>query len=59
MFEALSDYLRLARAGAVMARHDVIITAAYRSRMPWLARVAGCFLRLVVGKGGDGRPGQR
>jgi hypothetical protein len=30
MFEALSDYLRLARAGAVMARHDDIITVANR-----------------------------
>lgn len=59
MLEALSDYLRLARAGAVMARHDVIIPAAYRSRMPWLARAAGGFLRLVFGKGGGGRPGQR
>jgi ubiquinone biosynthesis protein len=27
--------------------------------MPWLARFAGRFLRLVFGKGGDGRPGQR
>src|SRR6185436_2847235 len=59
MFEALSDYMRLARVGAVMARYDVIIPSAYRSRMPWIARFAGGFLRLFGGGGGDGRPGQR
>jgi ubiquinone biosynthesis protein len=59
MFEALSDYLRLARAGAVMARYDVIIPAAYRSRMPWIARAAGGFLRLFSGRAANGRPGQR
>ena len=46
MLEALSDYMRLARAGAVMVRHDVVIPPAYRSRMPWAARFAGSFLRL-------------
>ncbi len=59
MFEALSDYLRLARAGAVMLRHDVVIPDAYRSRMPWAAKLAGGFLRLMPGGGGKGRPGQR
>src|SRR5215813_8571696 len=58
MFEALSDYMRLLRAGMVMIRHDVVIPAAYRSRMPWPARFAGGFLRLFGG-GGKGRPGQR
>ncbi len=58
MFEALSDYLRLARAGMVMVRHDVVIPAAYRSRLPWPARFAGGFLR-IFGGGGRGRPGQR
>jgi ubiquinone biosynthesis protein len=59
MFEALSDYLRLARAGAVMVRHDVVIPSAYRSRMPWAARFAGSVLRILPGGGGSGRPGQR
>jgi ubiquinone biosynthesis protein len=59
MLEALSDYLRLAGAGAVMVRHDVVIPAVYRSRMPWAARFAGSFLRIFPGGGGSGRPGQR
>ncbi len=58
MLEALSDYLRLARAGAVMVRHDVVIPQAYRSRMPLPARLAGSFLR-IFGGGGSGRPGER
>jgi ubiquinone biosynthesis protein len=59
MFDALSDYLRLARAGAVMVRHDVVIPSAYRSRMPWPARFAGAVLRLLPGGGASGRPGER
>lgn len=59
MFEAISDYLRLARAGAVMLRNDVVIPPAYRSRMPWAAKFAGGFLRVLPGGGGKGRPGQR
>ncbi|HVY91086.1 MAG TPA: ubiquinone biosynthesis protein UbiB, partial [Hyphomonadaceae bacterium] len=59
MLDALSDYLRLARAGMVMARHDVIAPPAYRSRMPWIARFAGSVLRVFPGGGGSGRPGQR
>ncbi len=59
MLEALSDYLRLARAGAVMVRHDVVIPAAYRTRMPWAARFAGSLLRILPGGGGSGRPGER
>ena len=58
MLDAISDYMRLARAGMVMIRNDVVIPADYRSRMPWLARFAGGFLRLFSG-GGKGRPGQR
>jgi ubiquinone biosynthesis protein len=58
MFEALSDYLRLARAGMVILSHDVVIPVAYRSRIPWPARFAGACLRIFSG-GGDGRPGQR
>lgn len=58
MFEAISDYMRLARAGMVMVRHDVVIPADYRSRMPWPARFAGGFLRIFSG-GGRGRPGER
>jgi ubiquinone biosynthesis protein len=59
MLEALSDYLRLARAGAVMLRNDVVIPQAYRARMPWIARFAGGVLRLAPGGGGKGRPGER
>jgi ubiquinone biosynthesis protein len=59
MFEALSDYMRLARAGAVMLRNDVVIPDAYRSRMPWAAKFAGGVLRVLPGGGGKGRPGER
>jgi ubiquinone biosynthesis protein len=59
MFEALSDYMRLARAGAVMLRNDVVIPDAYRSRMPWVAKFAGGVLRVLPGGGGKGRPGER
>ncbi len=59
MLEALSDYMRLARAGAVMLRNDVVIPDDYRSRMPWIARFAGGILRILPGGGGKGRPGQR
>lgn len=59
MFTALSDYLRLARAGAVMVRNDVIIPDAYRSRMPFAAKAAGAILRILTGGGGKGRPGER
>ncbi len=59
MFSALSDYLRLARAGAVMVRNDVVIPDAYRSRMPFAAKAAGAILRILPGGGGKGRPGQR
>jgi ubiquinone biosynthesis protein len=59
MFDAIADYLRLARAGAVMVRNDVIVPPAYRSQIPWLARFAGGVLRILPGGGGSGRPGQR
>jgi ubiquinone biosynthesis protein len=59
MFTALSDYLRLARAGAVMVRNDVIIPDAYRARLPFAAKAAGAVLRILPGGGGKGRPGQR
>jgi ubiquinone biosynthesis protein len=59
MFTALSDYMRLARAGAVMVRNDVIIPDAYRSRLPFVAKAAGAVLRILPGGGGRGRAGQR
>ncbi len=59
MFEALSDYLRLARAGAVMLRNDVVIPDAYRSRMPWAAKFAGGRAAHPAGRRRQGRPGQR
>jgi ubiquinone biosynthesis protein len=59
MFTALSDYMRLARAGAVMVRNDVIVPEAYRARLPFIAKAAGAVLRILPGGGGGGRPGQR
>ncbi|MDZ4761551.1 MAG: AarF/UbiB family protein [Alphaproteobacteria bacterium] len=60
MLDAVSDYLRLARAGAVMARNDVIAPAEYRNRIPWFARLPGAVLRALPGGGKRGRrPGQR
>jgi ubiquinone biosynthesis protein len=59
MFTALADYMRLARAGAVMVRNDVIIPDAYRKRLPFAAKAAGAVLRILPGGGGKGRPGER
>lgn len=60
MLDAIADYMRLARAGAMMARNDVIAPAEYRNRIPWFARVPGALLRALPGGGGRGRrPGQR
>jgi ubiquinone biosynthesis protein len=59
MFTALADYMRLARAGAVMVRNDVIIPEDYRNRLPFAAKAAGAVLRILPGGGGGGRPGQR
>lgn len=60
MLEAIADYLRLARAGAVMARNDVMAPAEYRHRIPWFARLPGALLRALPGGGGRGRrPGER
>ncbi len=55
---AVSDYLRLMRAGTALARHDVILPGAYQSRLPLPARMAGGILRLFSG-GARGRPGER
>ncbi len=54
----LGDYARLLRAGVSLARHDVILPEAYKTRLPLPARVAGGTLRLLTG-GARGRPGQR
>ncbi len=59
MMDAVADYMRLARAGVVMARHDVIIPREYRARAPWFARAAGTVLRILPGGGGGGRMGER
>ena len=48
MIDAFFDYMRLTRAGAVMARHDVIIPDVYKARAPWFARAAGTLLRLCL-----------
>ncbi|MEL7128847.1 MAG: AarF/UbiB family protein [Pseudomonadota bacterium] len=58
MLTALADYRRLLRAGIALARHDVVLPAAYKSRMPAPAGWAGRFLRVIAG-GARGRPGER
>ncbi len=58
MASRLADYARLLRAGTALARHDVILPAAYHARLPLPARIAGRLLRLFGG-GAKGRPGQR
>ncbi|MEO1473616.1 MAG: AarF/UbiB family protein, partial [Pseudomonadota bacterium] len=58
MLAAFGDYWRLMRAGASLARHDVILPGEYQSRLPVPARLAGRILRLFGG-GAKGRPGQR
>ncbi|MEZ5939339.1 MAG: AarF/UbiB family protein [Hyphomonadaceae bacterium] len=60
MLQAIADYMRLFRAGAVMIRHDVVMPDELRARAPLPARVAGGVLRLFGGDAGRGkRPGQR
>ena len=58
MFTALADYRRLLRAGIALARHDVVLPTAYKSRMPAPARAVGSVLRALTG-GARGRPGER
>lgn len=58
MFTALADYWRLMRAGVSLVRHDVIIPAIYKSRVPAPALIAGKVLRVLAG-GARGRPGER
>ncbi|MEO0982274.1 MAG: AarF/UbiB family protein [Pseudomonadota bacterium] len=58
MFSALADYGRLLRAGAALARHDVVLPAEYQKRLPPPARLGGRILRLFTG-GARGRPGER
>ncbi len=60
MFKAIADAYRLARAGAVMASHDVVMPADLRLRAPWPARFAGSFFRFFSGSSASKkRPGQR
>ncbi len=60
MFKAIADAYRLARAGAVMASHDVVMPADLRVRAPWPARFAGAFFRFFSGSGASRkRPGER
>lgn len=58
MMAAIADYWRLMRAGASLARHDVVLPGEYQRRLPLPARIAGRTLRLVTG-GARGRPGVR
>ncbi len=59
MFEAIADYYRLARAGATMARHDVVMPEDLKSRLPWPGKVVGAILRNLPGASRKGRPGER
>ncbi len=59
VFTAIADFYRLARAGATMARHDVVIPADLKARLPWPGKVAGAILRNLPGASRKGRPGQR
>lgn len=58
MLTAIADYWRLMRAGASLARHDVVLPGEYQRRLPLPARVAGRVLRIATG-GARGRPGVR
>lgn len=59
LFTALADFYRLARAGATMARHDVVMPADIKARLPWPGKVAGAILRALPGAHRKGRPGER
>jgi ubiquinone biosynthesis protein len=60
MWDAVSDYLRLARAGSVMIAHDVVLPRDLRAHAPWPAKVWGGLLRAAdPGSYGAKRPGQR
>ncbi len=58
MFAAIADTWRLMRAGAALARHDVVFPGEYQKRIPAPARLVGRTLRLFGG-GARGRPGER
>lgn len=58
MLTALSDWFRLARLGAVMIRHDVILPSEYRSHAPLLLKWAGTVLRITNASGRQARTGQ-
>ena len=59
LLTAIADYYRLARAGATMARHDVVMPADIKARLPWPGKVAGAILRALPGASRKGRPGER
>ena len=54
----IADYGRLFRVAVALARHDVVLPAVYRDRLPLPARLFGKGLRGVSG-GAKGRPGER
>ena len=59
MLSAVSDYLRLARAGLMLARHDVVMPADLKARLPWPGKVIGAILRFLPGTNRSGRPGEK
>jgi ubiquinone biosynthesis protein len=59
MFTALADYYRLARAGATLAKHDILIPKDLKGRLPWPGKVVGAVLRAMPGVSRKGRPAER
>lgn len=62
MFSAIADFLRLVRAGYVLARHDALLPAEFAHRAPAAARVLAALMRIGARRRADGRilrPGER
>ncbi|MBB5517511.1 2-polyprenylphenol 6-hydroxylase [Amphiplicatus metriothermophilus] len=62
MFSAIADFLRLARAGYVLARHDALLPAEFAHLAPAPVRLAGALMRVGARRRANGRalrPGER
>ncbi len=56
MFAAVADFIRLARAGAALARYDALIPKEYAGALPWPLRVLGGLSRLGAKRSENGKP---